>query len=288
MVAVNTHFDTRVFDRKMWRVDRNREPARTLAARVQADVFVGYIVTHGPRDTNRLIRSYADAGNKAGLRTRQLPPLQESRNRHHSIVNLEQAVGLSKKNVERSLQRVRNWQRQEELYRKTGRTHYKYFAKILAEKRRAERELRFHTRRLESALANQARLLSEEGKYAVTLGGFGQGAVHVQPDGQVNVRTDLMIKQKRTFTYRDGTVILKRNIQVASKVYGGAGRVEVAGDHTFVHLSSREPHARVVNHNTKYLSKALRHARSSVGARRYTTTAYTRAVTAGTGLTRAA
>ncbi len=264
------------------RVRANRAPARTMAVRVQADLVVANVEQSGPRDTNRFVRAVIQAGNDAGVRQRALPPLKESRNRHYAIVNLEQAVGLSKANVEMSLARVHKWEKYEKLYRSQGRTHYKFFTKIKAEKRNANKELRFHTRRLESALTNQARLLSEEGRYAVTMGGFGRGAVHVRPDGTVKVRTDLMQTQKRSFRYRDGTVILKRNIQVAVKDYGGYGVLLQSATHSIVRLVNTEPHARIVERNTRIMKRSVDQARHLAGARWQSRKTYNEQIALGT------
>lgn len=278
--------DVRAFEVRAQRLERNRAQARTNAVKAQADVFVGYIAAHGPRDTNRFVRSYAQAGNMAGLRRRPLPALRRSKYSKYVGRALRGAVELGVRNVEIWAKRVERWARQEDLYRSTGRRHHKYFQKILNQKRLAEKELRFHTRRLEAATREL-----EQYQAAENAGGFSGVAIAtwgLASGGRISYRSLMRAGTQSAYVVRRGVIALRKNPQIETKVYGGTGKTIAVGDTSFVSLTSREPHARFVNRNTSIVTRALAHARSRTGARRFTKLAYTRALAAGTGMDRQA
>jgi len=293
-LRVTATSSTEVFDHRVGIALSKRAKARDLPVRVQADAVVEHIVVFGPNDTNRFIRSYAQAGNIAGLRPRVLPPLRESKNRHFAEANLDQAIRLSQKNVERAAVHVKKWENLKGLYSRTAsgkpgnRKHYRFYReRIVPELRKAKSALRFHTKRLDAAIRELEELGSEEGRFAVTFGGFGTGEVFVPKSGPVSVHVDKLVKS-RAFKRRGGAVVLKRNIRVDSKIHGGTGSIVIAGDTTFVNLTSKEPHARLVQRKTRIVSRAVMAGKADVGAQRVSKKAYNLKLAEGTTWTRRA
>ena len=291
-MKVTASSSTEVFDRRVGIALSQRAQARDLPVRAQADAVVEYIVVHGPTDTNRFVRSYAQAGNMAGLRHRVLPPLRESKNRHFAEANLDQTIRLSQRNVERAAIHVKKWENLKALYstrsdgKRGNRKHYRFYReRIIPELRKAKSDLRFHTKRLDAAIRELDELMSEEGRFAVVFGGFGNGEVFVPKSGPVSVHVDKLVSS-RTFKQRGGAVVRKRNIRVDSKIHGGTGSIVIAGDTTFVKLTSKEPHARLVNRKTRVVTRAVSAARRDYGARRVGKKAYNLKLAEGTTWTR--
>ena len=269
--------DTSGFRANQARVRANRTVARTLAVRTQADVVVGYAAAHIQRDTQRAARSVIEAGNTAGLRQRQLPELRPSRSSKRIGEALRGAVRLSMRNVEIWSNRVAKWERFEALYRSKGRAHYQYFSKIIAEKRLAQKELRFHTRRLEAAIRELEQFESSDSFTGIAIGTWG-----ITEDLKVNTQAAIRYGKRSAIVLRRGVAALRRNIQIETKIYGGTGRIIQSPGSTFVSLTMHEPHFRLVERRTRIMARSLAHARSASGARRTSKKTYVDAVSRGT------
>ena len=169
-----------------------------------------------PRDTNRYVRGWIDAGRKAGVTDRPLPSVVASRNQDQYLEKLEKQVEYWQDRVAYARGRIEQYQRwdAEAPPRKDGkprskRTAQPYYAKMV----RVEQS---SLKRLKRATEELAKARGSDGFVFFDVEGIAQR------------------KQGRKLS------------TVREKVYGGEGRVIRGGTMAVVELRNKEPHARIV------------------------------------------
>lgn len=223
MLRVTSKTDTSKMVKSIRQMANASHAARRQAIKIIAGEVVLGVVRDSPRDTNRFVRGWIEAGNKAGVTSLAVPSLNQS-SRHDQI-------------AARLQRQLAKWQGIVQRYERQGRRD-KHYNQAVRRRDAAKRELE--------------RFWATE-------------------DGAV-VAFDLY-KWQRNYSGRKLTTV-RHNIQ------GGEGQIITAGDHTFVHLHNKEPHASVVERRTGVMRIAMAKYKA-VGLRRATKGYIARVAAAG-------
>ncbi len=195
---------------------RSRLTADREAMVSLAGDFVGNIARNAPRDTNRFVRSFVEAGEKIGVRGVPKPPIKASSRYQLYLKALVRQVARFDSLIAMWEGRAKNW------YEAKGRTGEPYYRKIQNTIRSLERKRRRAFEELEKAKGNEAIIFMDE---------------HGDIVG--------------TNAYRGRDVSTVR-----VKVYGGDGRIVVANGQVGAVLHSLEPHANLVERRFKVVAAA--------------------------------
>lgn len=207
-------FDDKNYRDRMALVMNQRLPARQQALRVLTERAVRYIIANAPRDTNRFVRAYQQAGNDLGVGPFVLVPIES---------------GRYMANVRRLRRQVALYDFRVRAYVNADRMYYKGVKKSGLDKGYVKAK-----KQLDRAEAELAKLLEAgEDSGAIVIGG----------------------RRKAKSTS------LSRLATVRTTVYGGEGRWLVGPDLTAARIVNREPHARLVNRNTRVVTDAVRAVR---------------------------
>ena len=123
-VAVNKE----KWDQKYRAILSKRVYARRLATIAAARAVVQHAYAHAPVDTGRFKKNLAQAANAAGVGP--FPVIRTKRSRY------------AEKYLDRLVEEVSYWTKLDEQYQRENRTSYKYYAKILKRRAKAELELK--------------------------------------------------------------------------------------------------------------------------------------------------
>lgn len=236
------------FRRKIEAGRRNLDKVGVEAVKEMGGVFIDAIEAIAPRDTNRFVRAYQQAGNLAGLAERVLLPVQASRSRDLFIAALE-------KQAEHWRRRVAYWQgwldladaadaRNEPTRRGTPRTPRRslpWYRRYTRQRDRAEIRLNKVLNILSEAVGTESFLLFDKGRFIKGSSRSGKG--------------------------KRGEKFLS-TIRVAA--HGGEGWIEMAGPVALLHLRNKEAHASIVARAARHgrpVDYALRAVRGVGGAR---------------------
>ncbi|MEO1584763.1 MAG: hypothetical protein AAFR96_09355 [Planctomycetota bacterium] len=250
--------------------ERNRSKAMVQTVQPQAAVVVRHIQDYGPRTTNRLIASYAEAGNEAGIGRFVVPPIvPDPDEEEHRAVLLRQLqiaqqsfafldwqiTAAQRYDASRGYDQRRRTGRK----KKARRMSQPYYKKI-------RQQRNWWRRRLEAAERAWVDFNQAEGTAIVV------NALAAFREVGIGTAT---------------THVTKRAITVRKKVYGGSGKTVATGDMAFVHFVSHEPHVKLVQRNTRFMSDALKQIEEP-RVRRVSKRTFVRSVGEGTAWTQAA
>lgn len=232
----------------------------TIAAREGAvdlaEQFIDAIEATAPRDTGRYVASWQDAGNKAGLAPRLLEPIQPGGRRDKFIEALERQVAFWKARF-RQFDLYVKWNEESDRTatpRKDGKPRKKKTR--TRSHREAVRQRNKFGKRLADAEATLAEALGTESFLIFDAGGFGATGT-AENDA---VGTGYGFTRGRL--QADGTRVgIRKKTTIRTGFQGGAGRIDVLGSRAAITLTSREPHARIVEkqyHTIKMAHAAIR------------------------------
>jgi hypothetical protein len=210
------------------RLDRVGEDS----VKAMGSVFLDAIEAIAPRDTNRFVRAYQQAGNLAGLEPRPLLPVTASRNRELFLAALQ-------KQAEHWRKREAYWQGWIDradaddargLTTKAGkprkpRRSQPWYRRYLRNRDRAAARLNKVLNILAEATETESFLLFDKGRFIAGSNRSGRG--------------------------KRGEKFLST---IRAQVHGGEGWVERAGPVALLHLKNKEAHASIV-------ARAARHGR---------------------------
>jgi hypothetical protein len=182
-----------------------------------ATVFIGEVVRNSPRDTNRFVSSFIQAGEKIGVRGFPKPGIKASSRYALYLAALVRQVESYDSWIGVWKGRARNW------YEAKGRTGEPYYQKIQQTIRKLERQRRRALEELEKAKGSEAIIFMDE-------------------HGDI-MRTNRSAKSRDVSTVR-------------VRVYGGDGRIVVANGQVGAVLHSKEPHANFVEKRFAVIAKA--------------------------------
>lgn len=192
------------------------DEARDAAVETLGAFVVDTLETLSPRDTNRYVRGWIDAGRKAGVTDKPLPPVVASRDREKVLEKLRAQVEFWQGRLDYARGRMRQYEEADATAapRRDGkprskRTAQPYYAKMKRLERRSVKQLQRAGEELAKA----------EGS---------EGVIFFDMEGIVQRRQNRSLS-----TVRD-------------TVYGGDGRVIRSGASGIVELINREPHATIV------------------------------------------
>lgn len=215
---IRIDIDDSTFRKRKALVMNNRLKAREQALRVLSERFITYIVNNAPKDTNRFVRAYQQAGNDLGLGPYVVAPV---------------LPGRFQANVRRLQNQVFKWDYIVSRYEREGRTMYKGVKKNGPDKGYVK------------AKALRDRAVEELNKLLEA--GEGSGAI-------------VMGGSKKAKG-------VKRLATVRTQVYGGEGRWLVGPNTTAARIHNKEPHASIVDRNTRVVSNGMRAVRRFGGQR---------------------
>jgi hypothetical protein len=198
---------------KMRALEFASEHAKNRGVEAVGGLLVDVLDDLSPKDTNRYVRAWIEAGRKAGVTDRPLPALRESRDREKYLEKLRSQLEfwIGRRNYARS--RMEQYERYDATAppRKDGkprrkRTSQPYYAKMKKLENRAGKQVERAARELTRA----------------------EGSEH--------------------FIFFDAESIVQRKQNrslstVRHKHYGGEGRVIRSGTTAIVELRNKEPHA---------------------------------------------
>ena len=198
--------------------------AGEVAVQLMAEEFVNHALSISPRDTNRYVRGWIEAGNKSGVGSWPLPPLIDSKFADKFAARLESQLASNESRMAAEQAAVKHWaDLHQERYLSKGRTD-KWERSLLKKKREAEARLAKVT-----ALVERAR---EQVKK------FHAGAIVIWGK-----------KTKRAYS-------LSQLATVRENAYGGDGKVIKDGYQTFVLLHNLEAHATIVEKRWRVVARA--------------------------------
>jgi hypothetical protein len=202
--------DYKAFAARMKRLRKNGASAREAYIVAVATSFLQNVVKFSPRDTNRYVRGWLEAGRGIGLSTSELPAIVNSKNRDKIVEAMVQQVGLLRRK-EAKLMGVRKlW------YEDSNRPRRGYFHTL--------------NRNIEKATARAERAEEELRRFLAATG----AVVMMRTTGAALNGYQRMLS---------GDAV---NLTVRDKVYGGRGRIIRGNFVTGVGLHNLEPHCRVV------------------------------------------
>lgn len=209
-MALQVTVDYSAFRARMARMRAAGASAREAFVKAVAASFIQNVVKFSPMDTNRYVRGWMLAGQGIGLKTSQLPPIINSRNRDKIIEAMVKQVEMVRRKEAKMIAARELW------YERGNRPKRGYYHKL-------SRNIEKQSIRAQKAEENLRRFLETTGAIAMmrTSGAALNGYQRMLSGDAVNL------------TVRD-------------KVYGGRGRVLRGGSVTGVLLHNLEPHCRVV------------------------------------------
>jgi hypothetical protein len=220
--------------------------AGETAVQIMAQEFLGSVVDASPRDTNRYVRGWMEAGNKAGVSSYALPQIEPSRFADRFAARLERQLVEWEQKLEEAERIERYWRElHQERYVAKGRTD------------KWERDL------LKKAKAAAARVEKTRGLVTIAreqVDKYHAGAVVIW--GR-SVKREFSKGQLAT---------------VREQAYGGDGKMMRNGWGTVVLLHNLEAHASIVEKRLRIVARATARLRA-VGFKR-ATRAMTRALQA--------
>lgn len=220
------------FRQKIQAAMAQRDRVGEVAVREMGTVFVDAIEAIAPRDTQRFVRAYQEAGNRAGLPPRAVLPVVASRQREKFIEALEKQVEFWDREAARfqylidraDAQDAAAGPRKDGRARKLRRNQAWYKKAVrLGRKSVEERERAIAT--LGDALGSESFLLFDKGRFLNGSKRSGYG--------------------KRGKRFRT---------TIRTKIHGGDGWITTAGPVALLTLHNKESHATIV-------ARAARHGR---------------------------
>lgn len=206
--------------RLMAKIKATQAVARLAAhegGRALGGAFVAAVEPLSPRDTNRYVRAWIDAGNRAGVTSMPLPPVVASRNQDRYIEKL-------RAQVEFWAGRVR--------YARGRMAQYEQWDAAAPPRRdgspRAKRVAQPYYKKMKRLEQTSLRRLQRAGEELAKAQQGGDGFLFFDAEGVVQRR-----QGRKLSTVRE-------------KVYGGTGRVWQAGTRIVVELRNREPHGVII------------------------------------------
>jgi hypothetical protein len=214
-----TTVDARNLFKRIAATKKVAEAARQDAGFGLGAAFVVAVEDLTPKDTNRLVRGWIEAGNDAGVTSRPLPPLEKSERYDEYMAELEEQRERYEKEVKSHASMKALYERQDTIdpVRKDGtprkkRTRQPYYKKITKRLRKAEKRLARVEEEIAKALGNESTIFFSSESY-------------------VNR------KRNQAFT------------TVRDTVYGGEGRSSLRSERLVVELRNLEPHGNIVEAN---------------------------------------
>jgi hypothetical protein len=225
--------DTSNLSRRLKGMRDGADSAALQVAKQGADMFVGFMNQHAPRDTGRYLAGWIEAGNAANVGpTRMAPALRDSR----WAEKLEAALD---RQIDRLVVQINA---------KAGVLDAWYFSKnrpIDSWARKKQFEIARLSRALQRAVETKKKYLNAEGP-VIAFDIFSNGR---------RVRTASgSMKQLRQTTIRD-------------KVYGGTGEIVQRDTGPVVMLHNREPHVTLVERKHRLITRANAAVRLDTEAR---------------------
>ena len=192
------------------------EHAGNASVEAIGGLLVDTLETLSPRDTNRYVRAWIQAGRDAGVTEKPMPPLRASRNRERYLEKLRAQLEFWAGRLRYARGRMEQYENHDAQARprkdgtpRAKRTAQPYYAKMKRLARRAEKQIERAARELEKAEGSEA-------------------FVFFDVEGITQRRQGRSLS-----TVRD-------------TVYGGEGRMLRHGTTAYVELRNKEPHARIV------------------------------------------
>lgn len=208
------------------------------AARRQALEAAGLVVDHAaviaPKDTNKYVRGWVQAGRQIGVGTMPMPRLTGSKYARSLVGVLQQQVEAAERRQKILRAQLAAW------YTNKGRKPDKW-------SRRLQKRIERQSQRIEQARTTLNALL--ENPHATVIR---------RKVGYVLAGNDL---DEGRATGISGTAI---NVEVRSKVYGGRGRILTLGTTTRIQLDVLEPYALSVERLRQVRSRAMAYARRRI------------------------
>jgi len=201
---------------KMRALEHASDYAADKSVEALGGVLVDILDELSPRDTNRYARAWIDAGRKAGVTDRPLPPLRASRNHERYLERLRAQLEYWSGKRAYAVSRMEQYERLDAKAepRKDGkprkkRTAQPYYAKMVRMAEHAGKQVERAARELTRAEGSEAFIFFD-------------------------AESIVQRKQNRSLS------------TVRHTVYGGEGRIVRHGTTAFVELRNKEPHARIV------------------------------------------
>lgn len=232
MIVANV--DTSRLSRRLGEMHRQADAAALEVVRGGADLFVGFMAEHAPRDTVRYVRGWIEAGNSVGVGTkRNVPQLRESRWKLKVEQSLDRQIDRLVLQINKRAEILNAW------YFSKGRPLDRWARKMQAEITRLSKALN-------RAVETKRKYLNAEGP-VLAFDLFSNGR---------RVRTAAGKYRQLRQTMRQTTI---RN-----QVYGGAGEIRLGADGPTVLLHNLEPHVTLVERKHRLILRA------GAAVRRYT------------------
>ena len=230
--------NTAGFEAKLRALEEALPHAGEAANKVMGQEFVKHLSVMAPRDTNRYVRGWIEAGNKAGLTSSPLPPVVPSRSADRLAGRLERQLAEWEARLERARKVVLYWDAlHQSRYVARGRSD-KWEKNLLARKAEAEKRVEKLVVLVERAKA-QVEAFEATGGSGIVIWGR---------------KTKSQLAKGQLATVRE-------------RVYGGAGQFIRNGWNSLVRLHNLEGHATLVEKRYRVVARALAMVRAT-GARR--------------------
>lgn len=212
-------------------MERQRQESRVAGLQALVRPALSRAVMAAPRDTNRYVRAWIQAGNQAGVLEMAVPPVRESR----FVEQNEERLKAQELRYRRQLDRAKGrWIRWQNIvirrYEAVGRTRGRWYQDAKNKLRKAEQDYQQALKVWTRASEELDKLQSHRGQAIVIFGN----------------------SKKRSLT-----------ITVRPKVYGGTGRVYSSPDRAVMVLHNREPHASIVE--SRSVNQSLRFSLNQMG-----------------------
>lgn len=230
-IRVDTKDAMRHFDR----LEALAGPARVRMLRDFGDRVVEQLARTSPRDTNRYVRGWIDAGNQAGLGTRRLPTIKQPRDTKFGLERLITQHERARKRVVRAEKSLEFWDNiLTNRYERTGRRG-RWRRDASRKRAAAKRTLVAATKQFERA---RQILLDATGT------DDGRGAT-------LNAGV-IVIGGRKT----KKATSLSSLASVRTKPIGGEGQMLILGGRLVLRLANLEPHARIVERRHRVMRRA--------------------------------
>lgn len=239
--------DTSELEEDIRRVLRNRSAARRAVTEGMAKEVVEFIVKRAPRDTNRYVRAWIEAGNAAGVTDLPVPPLNKSSKLNDIIVLLLKQIGHIDDRVFDLA--FRNEQTEGVLnawYTRKGRKEKTWALGRRKNIKDNEREIRRLGRRREKVVEQLEQIKDDSAVIIMDAGrAFSFGSDKGYGFGARFKKAGKRGGPKKLITAR-----------ALVQTFGGTGQIVERTDTTIVVLHNREPHASFVEQRTRLLASA--------------------------------
>jgi hypothetical protein len=222
--VIKANVNTLGLQKRLAGLNATAPEAGEVAVKLMAEEFVSHALSISPRDTNRYVRGWVEAGNKSGVGSWPLPPLIDSKFADKLAVRLELQLAKNEGRQRQEQAAVKYWaDLHEKRYLSQGRTD-KWERSLLKKKRESEA-------RLEKVTALVERAREQLKKYHA-------GAIVIWGK-----------KTKREFS-------LGQLATVRESTYGGDGQVIKNGFQTLVLLHNLEAHASIVEKRWRVVARS--------------------------------